>query len=46
MFIIAYIALGATDAFLFNRSPFGRVEHNAQLAALAAAEREGTSHMP
>nr|WP_183113817.1 MFS transporter [Sphingomonas sp. So64.6b] len=41
VFILVYIGLGVTGAFLFSRFPFGRVEHNARLAALATAEQEG-----
>ncbi|MGY4397349.1 GPH family glycoside/pentoside/hexuronide:cation symporter [Sphingomonas sp. UYAg733] len=46
VFILVYIALGVIGAFLYSRFPFGRVEHNARLAVLAAAEREGATHTP
>lgn len=46
IFILVYIGLGLTGAFLFSRFPFGRTEHNARLKTLAAAEREGGAHMP
>ncbi|MFC3579680.1 MFS transporter [Sphingomonas hylomeconis] len=46
VFILAYTLFGLTGAFLYSRFPFGRTEHNARLAGLAAAEREGAPHAP
>ena len=47
VFCAAYIVLGTTGAWLFTRFPFGRAEHNARLALLAAnAEKEGAPHAP
>ena len=43
-FILIYAALAAIAALLFTRFPFGRAEHEARLAGLAAAEREGVPH--
>lgn len=47
VFIATYIVLGAMGVFLFTRFPFGRAEHDARLATLAAgAELEGAPHAP
>ncbi len=45
MFILIYATLGSIAAFLFTRFPFGRAEHEARLAGLAAAENEGLPHV-
>jgi len=44
-FVSIYAVLGLCAAFLFTRFPFGRAEHEARLAGLAAAEREGVPHV-
>ena len=46
IFIVLYTVLGLFGAFLYSRFPFGRAEHNERLAAMAAAEREGSPHIP
>lgn len=43
-FASIYAVLGLCAALLFTRFPFGRAEHEARLAGLAAAEREGAPH--
>ncbi len=41
----AYVVLGLAAAYLFTRFPFGRAEHEARLARMAAsAEAEGAPH--
>lgn len=45
VFILVYLVLGTVGAFLYSRFPFGRTEHNAHLAALASARRDGMSRM-
>ncbi|HEX4693256.1 MFS transporter [Sphingomonas sp.] len=45
MFILIYLALAMSAAFMFTRFPFGRAEHEARLSGLAAAEREGAPHI-
>jgi GPH family glycoside/pentoside/hexuronide:cation symporter len=46
-FMLIYATLGLCAALLFTRFPFGRAEHDARLASMAAAaEREGTPHAP
>lgn len=45
-FILIYATLAVIAAILFTRFPFGRAEHEARLAGLAAAEREGAPHAP
>ena len=45
MFILIYGTLAAIAAFLFTKFPFGRAEHEARLAGLAAAEDEGAPHL-
>ncbi|QDZ09021.1 MFS transporter [Sphingomonas panacisoli] len=45
MFVGIYAALATVAAFMFTRFPFGRAEHEARLAGLAAAENEGMPHV-
>ena len=45
MFILIYGTLARVAAFLFTKFPFGRAEHEARLAGLAAAENEGVPHV-
>lgn len=45
MFILIYGTLAGVAAFLFTKFPFGRAEHEARLAGLAAAENEGAPHV-
>ncbi|MDB5703252.1 MAG: sodium:melibiose symporter [Sphingomonas bacterium] len=45
-FILIYGTLALVAAFLFTKFPFGRAEHEARLAGLAAAENEGVPHVP
>jgi len=45
-FILIYGSLALVAAFMFTRFPFGRREHEARLAEMAAAaEREGVPHI-
>lgn len=44
-FILIYGTLAMIAAFMFTRFPFGRAEHEARLAGLAAAEKEGVPHV-
>jgi glycoside/pentoside/hexuronide:cation symporter, GPH family len=44
-FILIYGTLALIAAFLFTRFPFGRAEHEARLAGMAAAENEGAPHL-
>lgn len=46
LYIGIYAALAICAALLFTRFPFGRGEHDARLAAMASAEREGAPHVP
>ena len=45
MFVGIYATLAAVAAVIFTRFPFGRAEHEARLAGLAAVEREGAPHI-
>ncbi|TPG40346.1 sodium:melibiose symporter [Sphingomonas koreensis] len=45
IYIVIYLTLGAIAALCFSRFPFGRTEHEARLARIAAsAEAEGAPH--
>jgi GPH family glycoside/pentoside/hexuronide:cation symporter len=44
-FTLIYSSLAAIAAFMFTKFPFGRAEHEARLAGLAAAEKEGGIHV-
>ena len=47
IYIVIYLTLGAIAASCFTRFPFGRAEHEARLARMAAsAEAEGAPHSP
>ena len=47
IYILIYLTLGALAALAFSRFPFGRAEHEARLARMAAAaEEEGAPHAP
>lgn len=47
IYILIYLTLGALAALAFSRFPFGRAEHEARLARMAAAaEGEGAPHAP
>lgn len=46
IYILIYLTLGALAALAFSRFPFGRAEHEARLARMAAAaEEEGAPHI-
>ncbi len=46
-YMLIYLTLAAISAYLFTKFPFGRREHEARLAEMAAAaEREGAPHAP
>jgi GPH family glycoside/pentoside/hexuronide:cation symporter len=47
IYLLTYLTLGALAALCFARFPFGRAEHEARLARMAAsAEAEGAPHNP
>ena len=47
IYIVIYLTLGCLAALAFSRFPFGRAEHEARLARMAAAaEDEGAPHAP
>lgn len=47
IYVAIYLTLGCLAALAFSRFPFGRAEHEARLARMAAAaEEEGAPHSP
>ena len=47
LYIVIYAVLAVIAALLFTRFPFGRAEHDARLATMAAAAQlEGSPHIP